>query len=130
VAAHLAGIPEVLEAHTITGTSDLLCRMVARSNADLQRVIDSVVAYQGILRASTVIALATQIPYRTLPLVRVAASVSARSERSEPRSANNGDPVSARSERSEPRSANEEDSAADGKPGVAVITRTNSIDTG
>jgi DNA-binding Lrp family transcriptional regulator len=89
VAAHLAGIPEVLEAHTITGTSDLLCRMVARSNADLQRVIDSVVAYQGILRASTVIALATQIPYRTLPLVRAAATVSARSERSEPRSANN-----------------------------------------
>lgn len=73
VAAHLGDIPEVLEAHTITGSSDLLCRMVARSNADLQRVIDTVVAYEGILRASTVIALAEQIPYRTLPLVRSAA---------------------------------------------------------
>jgi DNA-binding Lrp family transcriptional regulator len=73
-AEHLATIPEVLEAHTITGSGDLLCRIVARSNADLQRVIDQVVAYQGIVRASTIIALAEQIPYRTLPLVAVAAS--------------------------------------------------------
>ncbi|HEY3199120.1 MAG TPA: Lrp/AsnC family transcriptional regulator [Actinomycetes bacterium] len=69
VAAHLAGIPEVLEAYTITGAADLMCRIVARSNADLQRVIDRIVAYDGIVRTSTVIALATQIPYRVLPLV-------------------------------------------------------------
>jgi len=74
VAAHLETIPEVLEAHTITGSADLLCRIVARSNADLQRVIDDLVADEAILRASTIIALAEQIPYRTLPLVRVAAS--------------------------------------------------------
>ena len=74
IATHLATIPEVLEAHTITGSSDLLCRIVARSNADLQRVIDDIVAYEGIQRASTVIALAEQIPYRTLPLVRAAAA--------------------------------------------------------
>jgi DNA-binding Lrp family transcriptional regulator len=69
VAEHLAGIPEVLEAYTITGAADLMCRIVARSNADLQRVIDRIVAYDGIVRTSTVIALATQIPYRVLPLV-------------------------------------------------------------
>src|SRR3954467_2705474 len=40
VAEHLRGIPEVLEAHTITGAADLMVRLVARSNADLQRVID------------------------------------------------------------------------------------------
>lgn len=74
VAAHLAAIPEVLEAHTITGSGDLLCRIVARSNADLQRVIDLVVSYDGIVRASTIIALAEQIGYRTLPLVRAAAA--------------------------------------------------------
>ncbi|MGY0004940.1 Lrp/AsnC family transcriptional regulator [Micromonospora sp. I033] len=73
VTAHLAAIPEVLEAHTITGSSDLLCRIVARSNTDLQRVIDQIVASEGIRRASTIIALAEQIPYRTLPLVRSAA---------------------------------------------------------
>ncbi len=73
VAAHLAEIPEVLEAHTITGSGDLLCRIVARSNADLQRVIDVIVSYEGIIRASSIIALAEQIPYRTLPLVRASA---------------------------------------------------------
>ena len=73
VAAHLAEIPEVLEAHTITGSGDLMCRVVARSNADLQRVIDQLLSYEGIVRASTIIALAEQIAYRTLPLVRSAA---------------------------------------------------------
>ena len=72
VAGHLAEIPEVLEAHTITGSGDLMCRIVARSNADLQRVIDEIVTYEGILRASTIIARAEQIPYRTMPLVRAA----------------------------------------------------------
>jgi|SRR4249920_1096567 DNA-binding Lrp family transcriptional regulator len=74
VAAHLAEIPEVLQAHTITGSGDLLVIIVARSNADLQRVIDLVVADPAVLRTSTVIALATLLPHRTLPLVRSAAS--------------------------------------------------------
>jgi len=73
VTEHLAGIAEVLEAHTITGSGDVWCRVVARSNPDLQRVIDSVVAVDGIVRASTVIALATEIGYRTGPLVDAAA---------------------------------------------------------
>ena len=69
VGAHLAAIPEVLEAHTITGAGDLMVRVVARSNTDLQRVIDLVLAAPAITRSSTVIALATQVPYRVLPLV-------------------------------------------------------------
>ena len=47
VAERLAGIPEVLEVHTITGPGDMLCRVVARTNADLQRVIDAIVAVAG-----------------------------------------------------------------------------------
>ncbi len=70
VARHLAGIPEVLEAHTITGAGDMWARVVARSNADLQRVIDAVLEHPAIVRSSTVIALATQVPYRVLPLAR------------------------------------------------------------
>src|ERR1700758_374531 len=73
VADRLAAIAEVLEAHTITGAGDLLCRVVARSNADLQRVIDAIVGLEGVVRPSTVISLATQVPYRMIPLVRVAA---------------------------------------------------------
>jgi DNA-binding Lrp family transcriptional regulator len=73
LAAHLDRIPEVLEAHTITGSGDLMLRIVARSNADLQRVIDSVVRADGIRRSSSVIALETQLAYRVLPLVEQAA---------------------------------------------------------
>ncbi|MFL6060451.1 MAG: Lrp/AsnC family transcriptional regulator [Marmoricola sp.] len=70
VGEHLAAIPEVLEACTITGPGDMWCRVVARSNADLQSVIDRALAHPGIVRSSTVIALATQVAYRTGPLVR------------------------------------------------------------
>ncbi len=74
VARHLSGIAEVLEAYTITGAGDMWARVVARSNADLQRVIDRVLAEPGIERCTTVIALATQIPHRVLPLARSAVS--------------------------------------------------------
>lgn len=70
VAEHLARIPEVLEVHTTTGQGDLLARIVARSNSDLQRVIDDVVSDENIVRASTTIALSQPIPYRVLPLIR------------------------------------------------------------
>jgi DNA-binding Lrp family transcriptional regulator len=76
VVEHLAKIPEVLEAHTITGSGDLLIRAVARDNADLQRVIDLVVDDSHVIRASTAISLATRIDYRTAPLVSAAAGES------------------------------------------------------
>jgi len=72
IARHLARIPEVLEAYTITGAGDMWCRVVAGSNADLQRVIDAVLSDPGIVRSSTVIALATQIRHRVLPLLDAA----------------------------------------------------------
>jgi DNA-binding Lrp family transcriptional regulator len=78
VAAHLADIAEVLEAHTITGAGDLLCRVVARSNADLQRVIDAIVALEGVVRTSTVIVLDSPLPHRVLPLVRACAGLEGR----------------------------------------------------
>lgn len=72
----LAEIPEVLEAYTITGPGDMLARIVGRSNADLQRVIDTVVAVEGVERTSTAIALQTQVPYRVLPLAKNSVSAS------------------------------------------------------
>lgn len=66
---HLAAIPQVLEVHTITGQGDLLCRVVARSNADLQEVIDRVVSSPDVARTSTVIALGTPVPYRVRSLL-------------------------------------------------------------
>lgn len=76
VGEHLALIPEVIEAHTVTGPGDLWCRVVARSNSDLQRVLDTVVSFPGIERSATMITLATQIEPRTLPLVAAAAAAS------------------------------------------------------
>lgn len=69
---HLRGIPEVLEVHTVTGAGDLLIRVVARSNADLQRVISGILSEPGISRTSTVIALETTIEQRSVPLVESA----------------------------------------------------------
>lgn len=69
VVAHLREIPEVLEAHAISGTGDLHCRIVGRTNHHLQDVINRMLEVQGITRSTTVIALTAQIPFRILPLV-------------------------------------------------------------
>jgi len=63
--------------HTITGSADLLVRLVARSNADLQRVIDDVVRDPVVLRTATAIALDTPVPRRTGPLIQAAVGRSA-----------------------------------------------------
>lgn len=77
VAARLADIAEVLEAHTITGAGDMLCRVVARSNADLQRVIDAIVGLDSVVRTSTVIVLDSPLRHRVLPLVQAVARAAA-----------------------------------------------------
>lgn len=71
VAQRLAGIEEVCEAHATTGQGDLLVRIVARSNADLQRVIDELVDVEGVQRISTSIALSTPIAPRVRPLLEL-----------------------------------------------------------
>ena len=70
ISARLARIPEVLECWTVTGSGDLWCRIVSRSNADLQRVIDALVTDPGVVRSASVIGLGRDDPYRTEPLVR------------------------------------------------------------
>jgi len=66
---HLTSIPQVLEVHTITGQGDMLCRLVARSNDDLQQVLNRVTEFPEIVRTSTVIALSNPVGHRVLPLV-------------------------------------------------------------
>lgn len=69
VVEHLRTIPEVLEVHTTTGPGDLLCRVVAPTNTDLQPLIGRMLASGGVVRTTTHIALTEQLPYRVLPLV-------------------------------------------------------------
>jgi DNA-binding Lrp family transcriptional regulator len=69
VTDHLAGIPEVLEAHATTGPGDLHCRVVGRTNEHLQEVITRILEVDGIMRSTTQIALTEQLGHRVLPLI-------------------------------------------------------------
>lgn len=70
VAEHLASVPEVIEAHSITGDGDLWCRVVARTNAHLEQVIQGLLAAPGVERTQSEISLSERVPARVLPLVR------------------------------------------------------------
>jgi len=69
VVAHIRDIPEVLEAHTTTGSADLHCRVVARTHEHLQSVMARILKVKGIDRTTTIIALTDQIPMRFFPLL-------------------------------------------------------------
>lgn len=69
VSTHLASIPEVLEVHSTTGGGDLLCRVVAPQNEDLQDVIARMLEVPGIERTTTQIALTEPVSFRTTDLV-------------------------------------------------------------
>ena len=62
-------VPEVIEAHVIAGQGDLLVRLAARSNDHLMEVLELILSQPEIDRGSTAIALAEQVPLRTMPLV-------------------------------------------------------------
>ena len=66
---HLAAIPEITEAWMTTGTSDLLCRVVARDNDHLGQVINEIVRVPGVIRTTTALLLMTRIAPRSLHLV-------------------------------------------------------------
>lgn len=76
VIEHLTTIPAVVEAHSIAGQGDLLVRIRARSNEQLMQVLQQILQSPAVDRASTAMALANHIEYRTLPLVRQAAAES------------------------------------------------------
>jgi hypothetical protein len=69
VVDHLTGIPEVVEAHTVTGDGDLLCRVVARDTEELEGVIQRLIAMPGAQRTRSQISLSQRVPLRVLPLV-------------------------------------------------------------
>lgn len=77
--AALGKIPEVLDLYTIAGESDLLLRLVARSNDDLQRVFDLIVGTRTVTRTHTAIVLRTHFHNKQLPLLQAAAGLSPQS---------------------------------------------------
>ena len=70
--AGLMKVPEVLEAHGVTGDRDLLCRVVARDNGHLQDVINAMLHTGAVQRSTSSIPMTRQIPYRIEPLIGAA----------------------------------------------------------
>lgn len=65
----LLAIPEVIDFSTMAGPWDILLRVVARSNSDLQRVIDKIARLNAVSRTSTSIVLRDLARDRLLPLM-------------------------------------------------------------
>jgi DNA-binding Lrp family transcriptional regulator len=70
-------IPEVIEIHSVSGQADLLVRVVARSNEDLQRVLHQLLGVEQVLRTSSSILLKTFLRERPEAIFAVAAGESA-----------------------------------------------------
>jgi DNA-binding Lrp family transcriptional regulator len=70
VAQTLSAIPGVLEAMATTGTHDVMCRLAAASNEDLQALLLELNRSDAIRRTTSVVVLSVLIPPRTLPLLQ------------------------------------------------------------
>jgi DNA-binding Lrp family transcriptional regulator len=60
----LATLAQVVEAHSVTGDADVLCRVVARDNRDLEAVIQAILDLGGVVRTRSEIALTERVPRR------------------------------------------------------------------
>ncbi|MDO4919851.1 Lrp/AsnC family transcriptional regulator [Kocuria sp.] len=68
VGTALRKIPEIVEMYTVSGDHDVTVRVVARSNEDLQRVLDSISGADAVNRTRSVVVLQTHFQNRVLPL--------------------------------------------------------------
>ena len=70
ISAKLAAIPEVLEAHGLTGNADILVRVAAKDAEQLFRVHGQLLHIDGVNRADSALSMAQLVPYRTTALLR------------------------------------------------------------
>lgn len=69
VTSELTDIPEVLEAHGLTGSADILVRVVSVDAEDLFRINGKILACDGVQRCDTSLAMHELVPYRLEPLL-------------------------------------------------------------
>lgn len=69
IVEQLSKIPEIIQAHGLSGSSDLLVRVVATDADDLFRVSSLILACDGVDRAETSLAMGELIPFRAAPLL-------------------------------------------------------------
>jgi len=66
----LADIPEIVEAHGLSGRADLLLRVVCTGAEDMFRVNGKILACDGVERTETSLAMDQLVPFRLTPLLR------------------------------------------------------------
>lgn len=86
IVERLREIPEILEAHGLTGTADILARVVADSAEELFRVNGQILAIEGVERADTSLSMAELIPHRTGALMQMRLASLTGSSARDPRS--------------------------------------------
>jgi len=69
IAARIGEIPEVLQAHGLSGASDLMVLVVARDAHDLFRVDGEILAIDGVERTETSLSMGELVPFRIGPLL-------------------------------------------------------------
>ena len=65
----LSSIPGVLEAYATTGTGDVLCRVAAASNAELQQTLLQLNGSPWVTRSTSAVLLSTVVALRAMPLL-------------------------------------------------------------
>ena len=69
LAEELSAVPEILEGYGLTGSADLLLRVVALDAEDLFRINGKILACEGVDRTDTALAMGELIPFRVQPLL-------------------------------------------------------------
>lgn len=69
VTESLRRIPEVIEADSVAGESDLLCRVVSTGPENLEEVVQRILSVKGVIRSRTETVLRRRISQRIQPLV-------------------------------------------------------------
>ncbi|QTX05051.1 Lrp/AsnC family transcriptional regulator [Agromyces archimandritae] len=72
VAVKLRAIPEVVQAHGLSGAVDVLVRVVCRDAHELFRIDAEILQIDGVERTETSLAMGELIPYRLRPLLEAA----------------------------------------------------------
>jgi DNA-binding Lrp family transcriptional regulator len=70
VADALAGIPEVLQVHGVSGQTDLMVHVVATDTDDLYRIAGQILAVPSVERTETALVMRELVGYRITPLLR------------------------------------------------------------
>jgi len=69
IVQELAQIPEIVQAHGMSGQADLLVRVVCTDADDLFRIDGTILGVEGVERTETSLAMGEVIPFRLDPLL-------------------------------------------------------------